>query len=68
LYRDEVELRAHGNVTLAARTEFVTLRQWYNEHNIAGAKEVYLKTPVGIKNGKGSTFMLELFIHEDKVG
>ena len=23
--------------------------------------------PTGIKNGKGSTFMLELFIHEDMV-
>ena len=62
-----MEIRAHNNVTLAPTIDFVTLRQWYNQHNVAGAKEVYLKTPTGIKNGKGSMFSLELFIHEDRV-
>jgi hypothetical protein len=47
--------------------DFVTLRQWYNSHNVAGAKEVFLKPPVGVKNAKGSSFCLELFVHEDRV-
>jgi hypothetical protein len=36
-------------------------------HNVTGSREVYLKPPVGVKNGKGSAFCLELFVHEDKV-
>ena len=67
MYSDETELRAHGNVTLGPGIDFFTLCQWYNQQNIAGTKEVYLKVPTGVKNGKGSTFMLELFIHEDMV-
>lgn len=64
---DEVEIRAHGNVTLAGDVDFDTLRIWYNRHNIAGSREVYLKPPVGVKGSKGSSFCLELFIHEDRV-
>jgi hypothetical protein len=67
LFSDEVEIRAHKNVALSPAVDFVTLRQWYNQHNVAGVREVYLKTPAGIKGGKGSTFSLELFIHEDRV-
>jgi len=52
---------------LAPGIDFVTLCQWYNQQNVAGAREVYLKMPAGIKGGKGSTFSLKLFIHEDRV-
>jgi hypothetical protein len=46
----------------------MTLRQWYNLFNVTGTKEIYLKAPPGVKNGsKGSSFCLELFIHEDIV-
>ena len=66
--RDEVELRAHGNITLQANIDFMTLCQWYNLFNITGTKEIYLKPLLGVKNGsKGSSFCLELFIHEDVV-
>jgi hypothetical protein len=66
--RDEVKLRAHGNITLQANIDFMTLYQWYNLFNITGTKEIYLKVPPGVKNGsKGSSFCLELFIHEDIV-
>ena len=66
-HRDEVELRARNNIALQANIDFMTLRQWYNLFNVAGTKEIYLKTPPGIKNSKGSSFCLELFIHEDMV-
>lgn len=52
---------------LAPGIDFVTLCQWYNQQNVARVREVYLKTPAGIKGGKGSTFSLELFIHKDRV-
>lgn len=65
--RDEVELRARGNIALQANIDFMTLRQWYNSFNVTGTKEIYLKPPPGVKNGKGSSFCLELFIHEDVV-
>lgn len=65
---DEVEIRAHGNITLAADVDFDTLRVWYNRHNIAGSREVYLKPPVGVKGSKAcSSFCLEIFIHEERV-
>jgi len=66
-YRDEVELRARTNIALQQNIDFLTLRQWYNMVNVTGMKEVYLKPPPGVKNAKGSTFCLELFIHEDIV-
>jgi len=66
-YRDEVELRARTNIALQQNIDFITLRQWYNIFNVVGMKEVYLKPPPGVKNGKGSAFCLELFVHEDIV-
>jgi hypothetical protein len=57
----------HGNIALQVNINFMTLRQWYNSFNIAGTKEVYLKAPAAIKNAKGSSFCLELFIHKDMV-
>lgn len=62
-----MEIRGYKNVALSPTVDFLTLCQWYNQHIVAGVKEVYLKTPAGIKGGKGSTFSLELFIHEDRV-
>lgn len=65
--RDKVELRAQGNITLGENLAFDTLRVYYNRHNNAGSREVYLKPPVGVKSVKGSSFCLEIFIHEDRV-
>lgn len=62
-----MEIRARGNITLAGDVDFDTLRVWYNRHNIVGSREVYLQPPVGVKGSKGSSFCLELFIHEDRV-
>jgi hypothetical protein len=62
-----ISSRAHRNVTPRPGIDFLRLHQWYNQQNVVGPKEVYLKVPAGIKNGKGSTFMLELFIHGDMV-
>jgi hypothetical protein len=52
LYSDETELRAHGNVTLGPGIDFFTLRQWYNQQNIARTKKFTSKSPQESRLGR----------------